>query len=148
VLHERALAVLNARLYSGAAPARVAAFPLQNPLAWRGLVETTNSYAVESVDLTGSEFNPAQGEIFLKPQLDPAIDAARRTATFQIFLQFSQFPLWHLAPAAAPEGGRDVEVFDLRFGTPAEPGFQVNARVDQHGMVSGAEFQFGRPRAR
>jgi inner membrane protein len=148
VLHERALAVLNARLYSGAAPARVAAFPLQNPLAWRGLVETTNSYALESVDLTGAEFNPAQGEIFFKPQLDQAIEAAGRNATFQIFLRFSQFPLWRVAPAPAPGGGRDVEVFDMRFGTPAEPGFQVNARVDPHGTVSGAEFQFGRPRAR
>jgi inner membrane protein len=148
VLHERALAVLNARLYSGATPVRVAAFPLQNPMAWRGLVETPEFYAVESVDLTGGEFDPGQGQIFFKPQLDPVIETARRAAAFQIFLQFSQFPLWRVAPAPPPGGGRDVQVFDMRFGTPAEPGFYVSALVDQRGVVSGAEFQFGRPRAR
>jgi inner membrane protein len=148
VLHERALAVLNARLYSGAAPVRVAAFPLQNPMAWRGLVETTDSYAVESVDLTVGQFNPGQGQIFFKPQADPVLEAAHRAATFQIFLQFSQFPLWRVAPARPPGGGRDVAVLDMRFGTPAEPGFQVRALVDQQGVVSDAEFQFGRARAR
>jgi inner membrane protein len=147
VLHERALAVLNTRLYSGAAPARAAALPLENPLAWRGLVETNQFYAIENVDLSG-RFDPGRGQIFFKPQPDQAIEAARHSATFQTFLQFSQFPLWRVTAAAAPESGRSVEVFDMRFGTPAEPGFHVSAFVDERGTLSGAEFQFGRPRAR
>jgi inner membrane protein len=147
VLHERALAVLDARLYSGAPPVRVAAFPSENPLAWRGLVETTNSYVVESVDLSG-RFDPGEGQMFFKPQADAAIDAAHHSAVFGIFLEFSQFPLWRVTPAAVPENGRNVEVFDMRFGTPAEPGFAVSAIVDGRGVVSGAEFRFGRPRAR
>jgi inner membrane protein len=147
VLHERALAVLNSRLYSGTTPARVAAFPSQNPWAWRGLVETAGFYAVESVDLSG-RFDPGGGHIFYKPQPDPAIDAARHSRAFQIFLQFSQFPLWRVTPAAAPENGRSVEVFDMRFGTPAELGFHASALVDQRGIVFGAAFELGRPRAR
>jgi inner membrane protein len=147
VLHERALAVLNTRLYSGEAPARAAALPSENPLAWRGLVETNQFYAMENVDLSGG-FDPDRGQIFFKPQPDRAIEAAGHSATFQTFLQFSQFPLWRVTAAAAPERGRNVEVFDMRFGTPAEPGFHVSAFVDERGTLSGAEFQFGRPRAR
>jgi len=147
VLHERALAVLNARLYSGSAPARVAALPSENPLVWRGLVETGEFYAVETVDLRG-RFDPSRGQIFFKPQSDPAIDAARHSAAVQTFLQFSQFPLWRVAAAAEPQGGRDVEVFDMRFGTPAEPGFRVGALVDARGKVAAADFTFGVPRAR
>ena len=144
VLHDRALAILNARLYSGTAPVRLAAFPSQNPFLWRGLVETTSFYALENVDLS-RQFDPTAGQVFFKPQPDPAIVAARQNATFRIFLQFSQFPLWRVTPAAAPETGRNVEVLDMRFGTPAEPGFHVSALVDQRGLVSGAAFQFGRP---
>lgn len=146
-LHERAVAILNARLYSRAAPIRVAAFPSQNPLLWRGLVETTGFYALEDVNLSG-EFDPGAGQVFFKPQPDPAIEAARHNTTFRTFLDFSQFPLWRVTLAAAPDNGRNVEVLDLRFGTPAEPGFHVSALLDQHGLVSGAEFQFGRPQPR
>lgn len=146
-LHERALAILNARLYSGSPPVSLAAFPSENPLAWRGLVETADSYVVESVDLNG-RFDPSEGQMFFKPQSDPAIDVARRSVVFQTFLEFSQFPLWRVTPAAMPDSGRNVEVFDMRFGTPVEPGFYVSAVVDRSGMVSGAEFQFGRPRPR
>jgi inner membrane protein len=147
VLHDRALAILNARLYSGTAPVRLAAFPSQNPFLWRGLVETTSFYALENVDLS-RQFDPTAGQVFFNPQPDPAIEAARQNATFRIFLQFSQFPLWRVTPAAAPETGRNVEALDMRFGTPAEPGFHVSALVDQRGLVSGAEFQFGRPQPR
>jgi len=147
VLHERAEAVLNARLYSGSEPARVAALPSENPWVWRGLVETGEFYAVETVDLRG-RFDPGRGQMFFKPQADPALDAARQSAAFQTFLQFSQFPLWRVTRAAEPEGGRNVEVFDMRFGTPAEPGFHAGALVDARGNVAAAEFQFGVPRAR
>jgi inner membrane protein len=147
VLHERALAVLDARLYSGASPARTAALPSENPLVWRGLVETGEFYAVESVDLRG-RFDPSQGQVFFKPQADPAIDAARHSAVFQTFLEFSQFPLWRVTRAAELDGGRNVEVFDMRFGTLSEPGFHVRALVDARGNVASADFQFGVPRPR
>ncbi len=41
LLHERALATLDSRLYEGAVPVRVAAFPrADSPFRWAGLVET------------------------------------------------------------------------------------------------------------
>lgn len=146
VLHERAAAVLDARLYDGEVPARVAAMPTANPLVWRGLVETRDLFRVREVDLT-RQFDPARGPAFQKPLADPAIEAARQTGTFQTFLEFSQFPLWRVSPSADPPGSRVVEVFDMRFGTPLDPGFAVSsALVTGQGKVLSTFFQFGTAR--
>jgi inner membrane protein len=81
LLHNRASAILESRLYSGLAPLRVAAFPTgTNPLRWRGLVETGPFYSIEDVNLlTG--FDPAAGQLYYKPEPNPveaaAADAAR-----------------------------------------------------------------------
>jgi inner membrane protein len=147
VLHARAVAVLDSHLYDGTAPSRVATVPSENPFTWRGLVETGEFCAVEPVDLTGS-FDPDSGTIFYKPLADPALKAARQTAAFQTFLQFSQFPLWRVTAAGNLENSKRVEVFDLRFGTPAEPGFHVSALVNGQEQVTGTEFQFGGARPR
>ena len=79
---------------------------------------------------------------------DAALDAARRTATFQRFLAFAQFPLWRITPAPEIERGKRVELFDMRFGTPAEPGFMTRALLNSQGIVVSTSFQFGvrRPR--
>jgi inner membrane protein len=146
-LHARALAVLDTRLYNGAAPSRVAAMPSQNPLAWRGLVETSEFFAVEDVNMAGP-FDPGRGAFFYKPLPDPAMEAAGRTGAFQTFLQFSQLPLWRVMEASSPENAHRVEVFDLRFGTPAESVFRVGALVDERGKVIETDFQFGPPRPR
>lgn len=146
VLHERAAAVLDARLYDGEVPARVAAMPTANPLSWRGLVETRDLFRVREVDLTG-QFDPARGPTFQKPLAGPTIAVARQTATFQTFLEFSQFPFWRVSPAGDPPDSRNVEVFDMRFGTPLEPGFvMASALVTGHDKVLSTFFQFGTAR--
>ena len=147
VLHERAAEVLDSRLYDGEVPARVAAMPTASPLLWRGLVETRQAYRVREVNLT-RQFDPARGPTFTKPLLDPAINVARQTATFQTFLEFSQFPLWRITSAGAPPDSRNVEVFDMRFGTPLEPGFMASAHLNGLGQVLGTSFQFGTVRPR
>jgi inner membrane protein len=146
-LHERAAAVLDARLYDGEVPARVAAMPTANPLLWRGLVETRDSYRVREVDLT-RQFDPAHGPMFQKPFADAAIEVARQTATFQTFLEFSQFPLWRVTPAGDPPGSLDVEVVDMRFGTPLDPGFMASALLTGQDKVLRTSFAFGRVRPR
>ena len=127
---------------------RVAALPnAANPFRWRGLIETGEFYAVEDVDLMG-DFDPLRAAVFHKPASDPAIDAARRAPVLQEFLRFSQFPLWRITPAAEPENSTLVEVFDLRFGTPQEPGFMASALLDSRLRVLKTSFQFGKLRAR
>ncbi len=148
VLHQRALATLDSRVYQDAAPARVFAAPdAANPWMWRGVVETSDFFAVADVDLHG-EFDPTRATIFHKPEADPAIDAARRDPTIAGFLEFSQLPLWRVSPAPEPENARNVEIFDLRFGTPSAPGFMAHALVTSRLQVIEAWHRFGRPRPR
>jgi len=147
-LHSRAIAALGSQLYQEAVPMRVAALPDPvNPMKWRGLIETGDACIVEDFHLASG---PGSGRalFFHKPEAEPAIDAARRTPVFQRFLEFSQWPLWRVTPEPSRENARLVEVFDLRFGTPASPGFMVRAVVDSRMQVIESSFQFGALRPR
>jgi inner membrane protein len=148
VLHTRAMAVLESRIYQGSAPLRAAALPdPANPLHWRGLVETGDFYAVDDLNLAG-EFDPTRAAIFHKPEPDPALEAAGRAPAVAEFLRFSQFPLWRVSPVSEPENGKLVEVLDMRFGTPIEPGFMVSALLSSRLEVVQTWFQFGSVRPR
>jgi inner membrane protein len=146
VLHTRALAMLDSRVYRGVEPVRVAALPSQNPLAWRGLVEAPEFYAVEDVNLT-QQFDPNAGRIFYKPEANPTLDAARRTKTFRIFLGFAQFPFWRIIAVSDPPNGKQVDVFDMRFGSPNQPAFRAGALVDARDNVVETDLQIGAQRA-
>jgi inner membrane protein len=146
LLHERAVAELDARLYAGAAPTQVAALPGPiNPFRWRGLVETESSWRVFDVNLLG-EFDPTAGRILYKPEPDArqaaAAAAARRTEAFRVFLDFSRYPYWRFDPVDQPENGIRVEVMDLRFGLPPRGGFVASALVDQNGRVVESGFRY------
>ena len=141
-LHSRALAVLDSRLYQNAEPLRVAAFPDPvNPMRWRGLAETSDFFALQDVNLAG-DFDPGRASIFHKPEPDPVFDAARATPAFRQFLEFSQFPFWQVSPEG--EGGKLVEVLDLRFGTPFAPGFAATAAFDARLRIVRVGFSWGR----
>ncbi len=140
--HARAIATLDARIYSGAAPSRVGAFPGPNIFRWRGVAETPDLVNIEEVDLLG-EFDPHAGHVFYKPEPSPAIEAARGTPVFHEFLRFSQYPFWQLTPAEQPENAMNVEAMDLRFGDPQAPAFVATAIVDASRHVLRAWFQFG-----
>ncbi len=143
VLHARAVASLGSRMYDGAVPERVAAMPDPvNPLKWRGIVETPGSYVIQDVNLA-MDAGSGRGAVFHKPDLEPAMDAARLSAAFQGFLRFSQYPLWRVTPYPGLENGKLVEAFDLRFGTPLAPGFVARAVVDSRMRVVESSFQFG-----
>ena len=148
VLHARAVATLESRVYQNAAPLRVGAFPdSANPFRWHGVIETSDFYAIEDVNLA-REFDPTRAMIFDKPSPEPALDAARSTRTIQEFLQFSQYPLWRVTPAAEPLNAKEVEVIDMRFGNPLTPGFTAGALVDSDLRVLRTSFHFGLPRPR
>ncbi len=143
VLHTRAVATLESRIYQGHPPERVAALPDEvNPLHWRGLVETADFYAVDDVNLAG-DFDPTEATIVPKPDPDPALDAARRTHTFQEFLRFCQYPLFRVTAVPEPEGAKQVSLVDMRFRS-----FEADATVGAQLRVLSQSFQFGpiRPR--
>jgi inner membrane protein len=146
LLHERAVAVLESRLYHGAAPARVAAFPSRvSPWRWNGLVETPAFYSLHTINLN-AEFDPGSGRLLYKPELGPeeavAWEAARQTRDFQVFLRFARFPFRRFERLEEPEPGVRVEVSELRFGEPPHAPFTVVAVVGPDGRVRESRFAF------
>jgi len=147
VLHQRVVTALESRTYQREVPDRVAAIPGFNPFHWRGLVETQEFYEVSDLDLAGS-FDPTRGTVFYKAAPDPSLEIARQTPTFHQFLTFVQFPLWKVTPVAQPEDAKRVELFDMRFGTPNQPGFMTSALLNGQGAIVETSFQFGAARPR
>ena len=144
VLHSRAEAILDSRIYRDTAPARIAAIPdAAAPWRWRGLVETAEFFAVCDVNLT-REFDPTKATILHKPDPQPALDAARLLPDVQEFLRFSLYPFWRVSPEPEPENGKLVEVMDLRFGDPQDPAFVAAALLDSKLRVVRTSFRFGR----
>lgn len=146
VLHDRALAEVDARQYNGLAPRRTGAFPQANPLVWTGIAELSNAYVMVPVDLR-TDFRPEDGTTFYKPEQTPAVNAALATLPFQRFLEFVQYPIWVTEPLP---GGTStlVRLVDLRFGTPYAPGFVATATVTERLQVTESSFSFGQPRPR
>jgi inner membrane protein len=150
LLHERARDVLGSRLYHGAPPVTVGAFPgAASPLEWRGVVATENT--LEEIHLSlapGSFFNPDRSSTHFKHDPSPALQAALGTVTIRRFLQFARFPAATVEPAR-PAGGRlmdgyRVTVRDLRFPEKRRIGRNVVAVVelDSEARVRSEQFQF------
>jgi inner membrane protein len=136
VIHQRALATLESRVFDGVPPVRADVLPgAANLLAWQGLVETPVTIRRYRIDLLES-FDPDSGETLQKPEMSPAIAEAARLPEFRVFLGFSKFPLWSVVPVPQPEGSIHVEVRDMRFG------FAVETLVDANNHAAGATFRF------
>jgi len=140
--HQRALAVMSVHLFNGSIPNRLTAVPVrENPWRWRGIVEAEGFVDIVPIDLS-TEFDPSDGRIEYTQPPGPAIEAARRHRAFEAFAAFNQLPFWRTTPV--PDGTL-VELIDLRFGTPQNPGFEARAVVDAEGVVHDARFTFGNP---
>ncbi len=144
VARQKAIAVIDARIYDGMTPLSAAALPdAIDPWRWTGVVETANSFAEMDVNLL-HEFDPDTAEIFYKRPFDAAIEAARRTEPFRYFQYFSRFPIWSEEPISLPNGaGRRIELSDLRFGVPGGGAFHSVAVVDNRGLVLQSIFTYG-----
>jgi inner membrane protein len=147
IMHDHAVALMDSRIYNGLTPRRTGAFPEANPLVWDGIAELSNAYVRVPIDLRGS-FHPESGETFFKAERSPAIQEALKTEPFQRFLEFVQYPIWVSEPAPELEHATRVSLVDLRFGTPAAPGFEAVATVTDRNQVADSVFTFGRPRPR
>ncbi len=143
VLHARVIGELQSRIYQDAEPLRAAASPsVANPLVWSGIVETHDFYALTDVNLT-APFDPTRARIVHKLDDDPAIEAAKPTEIFQVFLRFAQFPEWSVSPAEGLENGKIASVTDVRF-----MGWAANAIVDARNGVHRTWFEMGSLRPR
>lgn len=151
VFHERAVNLMDARIWNGLAPRRAGAFPQANPLLWTGIVELSNAYVEVPIDLRDG-FHPLDGVTFNKATRGPSAIAAMGTKAFDIMQEFVQYPLWIVEPSADPlpdgTSATRVVLMDLRFGSPAAPGFNANAIVDNRNRVLESSFAFGGARSR
>jgi inner membrane protein len=141
--HQRAIAVIGERIYDGEPARLIEAFPSgSDPLRWRGVIETSQSVRNVPVLLT-QEYDPTQGEVDYPAPESPAINAARATQPFQVFLKFNQLPFWKVTPLT---DATLVQLIDMRFGTPRRPGFaSVSAVVGENGRVRDASVGLGLP---
>ncbi len=136
LLHERAVAVLDSRMYLREVPTRVAAMPSPvAPFAWTGLVEGAGFVQLHPRLHLLREFDPEDGRTFFKPGDSPAVLYARQAEPFRSFLAFAEWPVWRVSPAPEGAGARVVEFSDVRFGPPEGSRFSVSARIDAEGRV-------------
>jgi inner membrane protein len=136
--HQRAIEILNSRLYHAGPPTRVAAFPNAgvSPLEWQGWIERPEFVMHFPLNVR-QDFDPEAGSIIYKAAPSPAMDAARLAHPFRVFLQFAQYPLWSVSAADSPEGAHDVAVTDWRFP------FGATALVDSSNRVISSSFHYG-----
>jgi len=136
--HQRAIEILNSRVYGDGPPIRAAAFPMGavNPLEWQGWIERPEFVMQFAVNVF-RQFDPTAGKTIFKPPPSPAIEAARQASPVAVFLRFAQYPLWSVNQVDNPEGARDVEVTDWRFP------FGAQALVDTSNRVISSSFHVG-----
>ena len=143
--HNRALSILDSRTYSEQNPQRLDAFPSPgNPLAWTGVVETDAALDVLSVNALNPNQPPVEVRTFKKPEASAALEAAMRTRTGRIFMDFARFP-W--GEVEAIEDGFLVSLRDLRFyrGMARSRGFVVDVDLDKDLRVRSESFSFNAP---
>ncbi len=140
--HRRALNMLDARTYRAAIPRRLGAFPTPgNPFAWNGVVGTASAYYVLPVNVFQDNVDPQGARIFRKPEPSPPLEAALKTRTAAIFMDFARFP-W--AEVISNESGPTVLIRDLRY-QPANSrrgGFVVRIEFDNNLHVRSQAFSF------
>jgi inner membrane protein len=135
--HDRVLSVMGARLYNGKQATRLSAIPNRwTPVQWRGVAEGDGYVVTVPVDLN-TEFDPTEGRI---DYTSPPNEAALKTRPFEVFNRFNQLPFWKIE--RLPDGAAEVQLIDLRFGTPEHPGFAATAIVDPSGAVRESKFGF------
>ncbi len=143
VLHTRAIDLLNSRLYQGATPLAIGAFPdSHSPFHWSGVIVTEAALFRVDVPVVFGSFDPFSAKLFYKPDPSPALDAARATNTAALFLSFARFPR---ARIENTDQGFHVEITDMRFEVGTPPGRSMTAVIDlnSQSQVTHEELKFG-----
>ena len=117
--HRRAVNALDARLYEGADPVRVSAYPYWlNPFQWYGVVETQNFFASMQVDSATPDVDPeGRMRVRQKPEETPVTLAAKGSALGRVYLDWAQYPI---VETEEIESGYIVRFHDLRYDYPGQ----------------------------
>jgi len=144
--HRRAVNALETRVYDGADPIRVSAYPYWlNPFRWSGVVETENFYATMLVDSSIPEADPeGRMQIRRKPDETPITLAAKRSYLGQVYLDWAKYPITETEQVEKPQAGYIVRFRDLRFDYPDQVRRGVlGASVELDGGLNVVRENFG-----
>lgn len=134
-MHAKAVQMLASRTYhplsspallpsaEGAPPGQVLAVPMDfvHPARWKGIARGDGFVTIVPLDVQEA-YDPALERTFEDSPPGAIVQAARQLPGFQTMLRFSQAPFWKITKVS---GGTLVELMDLRYGTPDNPGFAV-----------------------
>jgi inner membrane protein len=121
-LHAKAVEMIESQTYKNQVPRQSIAVPADffHPALWKGIARCEGFDVIVPIDVQEG-FDASEERIYEDPPADdPVIQAARQQPGFQTMIRFSQAPFWKITPVA---GGSLVELMDLRYGTPDNPGF-------------------------
>jgi len=143
LLHENALASLNAHTIAGEMPRRAAAFPdSTSPFLWHSVVETQSTLNLVMLRSVGGEVSQASGIMTLhKPEPSPILNAALNSPAALAFLQAARFPK---ATVETETDGYSVEIQDLKDQATEEKARAILADInlDKNGKVVSSELQW------
>jgi inner membrane protein len=142
--HRRAVAALESRLYHGAEPLRVSAYPYDtNPFVWYAVVETPETFETMNVDSLTPEVDPqGRARTRYKPEESPASLAAKKSYLGRVYLDWAQYPMFELEQRDSGEVPYLVRFYDLRYDYPERRSRLLNASVElnEHLRVIAAHF--------
>ncbi len=118
--HRRVVAAMNAFVYRGAEPVRLAAYPYMiNPFRWHGVVETADFFTTVPADSLGPQVDADAGQLFYKPAETNITLAAKSSYLGRVYLDWAVFPLVHQENIGEDANGYFVEFQDLRYTYPS-----------------------------
>ncbi len=127
-MHAKAVEMLASQTYSWGtykdqAPWQTIAVPADfvHPARWKGVARGAGFVTIVPLDVQNG-FDASGERAFEDSPPGAVVAAARGLPEFQTMIRFSQAPFWKVTPVS---GGTLVELIDLRFGTPDNPGFAV-----------------------
>lgn len=128
--HRHALAAMQARLYDGAVPVRVSAYPYWvNPFKWMGVVETKDFFQTMHVDSLTPDVDPDnEAKTYYKPEETLVTLAAKKSHLGRVYLDWAHYPLTETEKLENPPG-YVVRFFDLRFMYPERRERPLSSRV-------------------
>lgn len=115
--HRKVVAALDSRVYQGAEPLKVSAFPYPiNPFKWHGVVETETFYQTLPMDSRDPDAeNDELANTRYKAVESPVIKAARESDLGRVYLDWAQYPLLEVEPLDGGKAGYMVRFYDLRY---------------------------------
>jgi len=120
--HRRALHAMNALLYQGAVPLKLAAYPYWvDPFHWHGVVETEVFFQTLPVNsMKPAVDEESQAHIYYKPEETPVTQAAKASYFGRVYLDWAVFPITQTEKLQGAFPGYLVRFQDLRFTYPED----------------------------